>query len=170
MLCLELPDGWICTECNMKGIVFHGLPLPMFKREWSLHGVKDRKKRKEFIEKRTHLMATILAAFPTTSTKKLAKELGISADIIRELAKMFGLRKADNYRSEAYKNNDNAPRHEILKISPDGKVVKEYRSMKDAAADNKCDPITIKTKCINGALFNGYYYRFKKHEKNKNKD
>ena len=146
----------------MKGIIFHGLPLPMFKREWSLHGVKDRKKRKEFIEKRMHLLATILAAFPTSSTKKLAKQLGISADIIRELAKMFGLRKAEGYLSEAYRNNDNAPRREVQKVSPEGKVVKEYRSMKDAAADNKCDLKTIKTKCINGALFNGFYYRFKK--------
>ena len=146
----------------MKGIIIHGMPLPMFKREWSLHGIKDRKKRKELIEKRMHLLATILAAFPTSSTKKLAKQLGVSPDIIRELAKMFGLKKTEGYLSEAYRNNDNAPRREVQKVSPDGKVVKEYRKIKDAAADNGGSYHIIKDRCLKGTMFNGYYYRFKK--------
>ena len=146
----------------MKGIIIHGMPLPMFKKKWSLHGVKDRKKRKELIEKRTHLLATILAAFPTSSTKKLAKQLGVSPDIIRELAKMFGLKKTEGYLSEAYRNNDNAPRREVQKVSPEGKVMKEYKKIKDAAADNGSTYYIIKDRCMKGTLLNGFYYRFKK--------
>lgn len=142
--------------------------LPIFKKEWSLKGVKDKKKRQEIIDKRTHMLATILASFPLVSTKRLAQELGISADLIRQLAHIFGVKKSREYRSEAYKNNDNAPKRKVVKMSPDGKVVKTYDSIKDAAEDNKCDRNTIIRRCEIGRVIKGYKYKLEDEKKNKN--
>ena len=141
----------------MKGISFFGLPV--FRQEWSFVGKKHI--TQDIIDKRTDMLATILAAYPVYSTKKLAKELGIGADTIRDLARIFGLRKSDGYRSAAYTGNDNAPRREVLKTDIEGNIVKEYKSIKEAASDNDCHFSTIKYRCEKQILCGGYYYRYK---------
>ncbi len=73
--------------------------LPNFHKEWSVRYVKDRKVREVLLDKRTHVLATCMAAYPTTSTKKLAEEFGISPHIIKSLASLYGIKKDPKARA-----------------------------------------------------------------------
>ena len=48
--------------------------LPSFREDLKIKPGMDLKERQRRIDARTDMMATILAAYPTTSTKQLAKE------------------------------------------------------------------------------------------------
>ena len=141
--------------------------LPNFHKEWSTRYVKDRKVREVLLDKRTHVLATCMAAYPTTSTKKLAEEFGISPHIIKSLASLYGIKKDPKARAEI--NRDNAQGHpahncrQVEKRDLDGNVIAIYASVTMAARLNGVSNEAIR-RYINGKIrrpMNGMYiFRF----------
>lgn len=141
--------------------------LPNFHKEWSTRYVKDRKVREVLLDKRTHVLATCMAAYPTTSTKKLAEEFGISPHIIKSLASLYGIKKDPKARAEI--NRDNAQGHpahnsrQVEKQDLDGNVIAIYASVTMAARLNGVSNEAIR-RYINGKIrrpMNGMYiFRF----------
>lgn len=148
--------------------------LPNFHNEWSTRYVTDRKVREVLLDKRTHVLATCMAAYPTTSTKKLAEEFGISPQLIKSLARLYGIRKTPEARAEI--NRDNAQRHpahnskQVEKRDLDGNVIAIYASVAMAARLNGRSKEAIR-RYINGKIrrpMNGMYvFRFHKTKLNK---
>lgn len=148
--------------------------LPVFHKEWSTRYVKDRKVREVLLDKRTHVLATCMAAYPTTSTKKLAEEFGISPHLIRSLAMLYGIKKDPKARAEI--NRDNAQGHpahnsrQVEKLDLDGNVIAIYASVTMAARLNGVSHEAIR-RYINGKIrrpMNGMYV-FRFHRTNNNK-
>lgn len=148
--------------------------LPNFHKEWSVRYVKDRKVREVLLDKRTHVLATCMAAYPTTSTKKLAVEFGISPHIIKSLASLYGIKKDPKARAEI--NRDNAQGHpahncrQVEKRDLDGNVIAIYASVTMAARLNGVSHEAIR-RYINGKIrrpMNGMYV-FRFHRTNNNK-
>ena len=148
--------------------------LPNFHKEWSVRYVKDRKVREVLLDKRTHVLATCMAAYPTTSTKKLAEEFGISPHIIKSLASLYGIKKDPKARAEI--NRDNAQGHpahncrQVEKRDLDGNVIAIYASVTMAARLNGVSHEAIR-RYINGKIrrpMNGMYV-FRFHKTNDNK-
>ena len=148
--------------------------LPNFHKEWSTRYVKDRKVREVLLDKRTHVLATCMAAYPTTSTKKLAEEFGISPQLIRSLAMLYGIKKTPQARAEI--NRDNAQGHpahncrQVEKRDLDGNVIAIYASVTMAARLNGVSHEAIR-RYINGKIrrpMNGMYV-FRFHKTNDNK-
>ena len=148
--------------------------LPNFHKEWSVRYVKDRKVREVLLDKRTHVLATCMASYPTTSTKKLAEEFGISPHIIKSLASLYGIKKDPKARAEI--NRDNAQGHpahncrQVEKRDLDGNVIAIYASVTMAARLNGVSHEAIR-RYINGKIrrpMNGMYV-FRFHKTNDNK-
>lgn len=148
--------------------------LPNFHKEWSTRYVKDRKVREVLLDKRTHVLATCMAAYPTTSTKKLAEEFGISPHIIKSLASLYGIKKDPKARAEI--NRDNAQGHpahnsrQVEKQDLDGNVIAIYASVTMAARLNGVSHEAIR-RYINGKIrrpMQGLYV-FRFHKTNDNK-
>ena len=143
--------------------------LPNFHKEWSIRYVKDRKVREVLLDKRTHVLATCMAAYPTTSTKKLAEEFGISPHIIKSLASLYGIKKTPQARAET--NRDNAQGHpahnsrQVEKLDLNGNVIAIYASVTMAARLNGVSNEAIR-RYINGKIrrpMQGLYiFRFHK--------
>ena len=129
--------------------------LPNFHKEWSTRYEKDRKVREVLLDKRTHVLATCMAAYPTTSTKKLAEEFGISPHIIKSLASLYGIKKSPKARAEI--NRDNAQGHpahnsrQVEKRDLDGNVIAIYASVTMAARLNGVSNEAIR-RYINGKI------------------
>ncbi len=148
--------------------------LPNFHKEWSVRNVKDRKVREVLLDKRTHVLAICMAAYPTTSTKKLAEEFGINPQLIKSLARLYGIRKTPEARAET--NRDNAQGHpahnsrQVEKRDLDGNVIAIYASVTMAARLNGRSKEVIR-RYINGKIrrpMNGMYvFRFHKTKANK---
>ena len=71
----------------------NGEVLPAFHDDLRVNAYMKPEEKQRRLDKRTDIMATILAAYPTTSTSKLAKEFGVSVEYIRQLAQSHGVAK-----------------------------------------------------------------------------
>lgn len=72
-------------------------------REWK--DCRSESERERNIEKRTDLLATMLALYPDTETSEISKQLGISEQTVKLYAGMFGVHKSREYRSDIGRKN-----------------------------------------------------------------
>lgn len=144
--------------------------LPTFRVEWRITANEDPKVKEILRDKRTHMLATCMALYPTTPTKELAKEFGISDQTIKALASMYGIHKSKETRSiinrENGKNGTGGLKNAkpIEQVTEAGEVVATYRSAYEAA-----DAMGVARKSIyrrtTGVItkpLKGYYFRHKK--------
>lgn len=153
--------------------------LPTFRREWRINSHDDDSVKEVLRDKRTHVLATCMAAYPTTPSKQLAEEFGIDRQLIDQLAKMYGITKSKETRSEINRQNAmkcknpfggrsnyGANKREVEKVTKRGKVVATYESIKAAAAANKTAVSNIGKRCrgVIHSPLKGYNYRYKKNK------
>ena len=137
-------------------------------REWLR--CKDKAEMQKNIDKRTDLLATMLALYPNTQTDALAKMLGLRKRSVMFYAKMFGVCKSKEYRSEVNRRNGDHPNktnpyaREVEKVARNGRVVATYRSTTEAGRANNIHERTMSTYCLKGMqrYKDGYKYRYKK--------
>lgn len=141
--------------------------LPFFTKEIENDWRNNKAGRAKNIDKRTDMLATILALYPFTKTEEIAKEFNVSAKSIAVMANLFGIRKSDEFRSDVNRNNATANSDGakiVEKVSRNGKVVETYLSISDASKVNGIPRNTLSYLC-NGRrknkYINGYRYRFK---------
>ncbi len=143
--------------------------LPVFRVEWRIKAHEDDKVKEILRDKRTHMLATCMALYPTTPTNELAKEFGISRQTIKALASMYGIKKSKETRSRINRENGkngtaglkNAK--PIEQVTEAGEVVATYRSAYEAAGALGVSRETI-SKRTNGKIekpLKGYYFRHK---------
>ena len=144
--------------------IIHGLPL--FRKEWSTRHVHDKKVKEVLRDKRTHMLATCMALYPTTPTNKIAKEFGISPETIRAVANVYGVRKEKWLRSVINRQNGNTPHKSenkaVVKVDADGNIVATFKSISEASRHAECSHCTISYHCHgkHTTPINGYYYKF----------
>lgn len=145
--------------------------LPFFTQELLEEYVKCPKNRAENIEKRTDLLAASMALFPYTPTNEISKTLGISVNIIKRLASLFGIKKSEEYRSNINRKNGDHPKKGIQpnakaveKVARNGRVVATYRSTTEAARANDIKEKTMSKSVVKNLKIyrGGYLYRYKK--------
>lgn len=117
--------------------------LPIFDDSLEINNQLPPEEKQRRIDKRTDILATILALYPFTSRKDLARELKLSVGFIQSIAQRFGLHKM--------------PRHIVQKIV-DGQVQTTYPSLSAAAKAEGLKWKYLKSKIeanepINGAIF-----------------
>ena len=81
--------------------------LPTFSRalSWSPKLSKDRHE-----DERMHLLATLLALYPTADTKDMSKEFCMSEQSICKIAQYYGVQKSREKRKEINRRNGDNPR------------------------------------------------------------
>lgn len=157
-------------EIDIEREIRYGLPV--FKDELRVSQYDDDKVKEILRDKRTHILATCMAAYPFTPTKELAKEFGIKAKTINALAKMYGIKKSDAVRSTINSENGKKCTHRtpptpgkiVEKIARNGRVVAVFKSAHEAAKAIGVDATRISYRCtgrIKKAL-DGFRYRYKK--------
>ena len=117
--------------------------LPIFEDSLEINNQLPPKEKQRRIDKRTDILATILALYPTTPRKDLAREFKLTVHYIQQLANRYGLHKM--------------PRHIVQKIV-DGQVQTTYPSLSAASKAEGIKWKYLKSKIdanepINGALF-----------------
>ena len=146
--------------------------LPVFKNEYRIKPHDDDVVKQVLRDKRTHILATCMAAYPFTPTADLAKEFGISTSTIHGLASFYGIRKSKKTRSLI--NSSNAKKTinrtgqfkgcPVEKVARNGRVVATYDSARIAGMENDIPHYIITSRCngrVNGRI-NGFRYRYKK--------
>lgn len=135
----------------------NGEVLPAFHDDLRVNAYMKPEEKQRRLDKRTDIMATILAAYPTTSTTKLAKEFGVSVEYIRQLAQSHGVAKIG--RSSGSKEG-----HQVEKVDAEGKVVAVYESVNKAAqaAGVPYNTIRRRVEGKNTEPLDGFFYRTKK--------
>lgn len=129
--------------------------LPMFKRELRLTNNLKPEERQRRIDVRTEMLATLLAAYPTTPNDKLAKEFGISVNYVISIAQAYGVHKS---------NRLNRNRHGVLKIRPvDNAVVAVYDSVSKAAEDfGTCyNTLRRRVEGFDGGMLGGFIWKYR---------
>lgn len=145
--------------------------LPMFREEYRTSRYDDESVKQILRDKRTHILATCMAAYPTTPTNQLAEEFGINPKTINALAKMYGIKKSAGTRSKI--NSDNGKksagkmqhnRKTVEKVARNGRVVRVFNGLMEAAKDARTSGTAIGRRCRGIILkpLNGYRYRYKK--------
>lgn len=137
------------------------------KHEWLR--CTSKAERQKNIDKRTDMLATLLALYPDTETEVLAKQLGMTERTVIYYARMFGVSKSKEFRSEINRRNGDHPNktnpkaREVEKVARNGRVVATYRSTFEAARANNIQPRTMGTYCQRGMkrYKDGYKYRYK---------
>lgn len=149
--------------------------LPFLKEELLQEWIKctDKKEKERNIDKRTDLLATMLAMYPNCKTSEISKQLGISKQIIRLYAGLFGIHKSKELRSEINRQNGDHPKKGIHpnakaveKVARNGRVVATYRSTTEAARANGISSKVMYNSCkweIH-KYRDGYLYRYKKYK------
>lgn len=143
--------------------------LPVFRVEWRIKAHEDDKVKEILRDKRTHMLATCMALYPTTPTNELAKEFGISRQTIKALASMYDIHKDKGLRSRI--NRENAKQRHgyawnektIEQVTEAGEVVATYRSAYEAAGALGVSREAI-YKRTTGKIekpLKGYYFRHK---------
>ena len=117
--------------------------LPIFEDSLEINNQLPPEEKQRRIDKRTDILATILALYPTTPRKDLAREFKLTVHYIQQLANRFGLHKM--------------PRHIVQKIV-DSQVQTTYPSLSAASKAEGIKWKYLKSKIdanepINGALF-----------------
>lgn len=147
--------------------------LPFLKEELFQEWIKctDKKEKERNIDKRTDLFATMLAMYPNCKTSDISKQLGISKQVIRIYARLFGLHKSKELRSEINRQNGDHPKKGIQpnakaveKVARNGRVVATYRSTTEAARTNGISVKVMYNSCKRKIhkYRDGYLYRYKK--------
>lgn len=147
--------------------------LPFLKEELFQEWIKctDKKEKERNIDKRTDLLATMLAMYPNCKTSEISKQLGISKQIIRLYAGLFGIHKSKELRSGINRQNGDHPKKGIQpnakaveKVARNGRVVATYRSTTEAARANGIKEKTMSKSCVKNLKIyrDGYLYRYKK--------
>ena len=133
-----------------------GEVLPSFRKELRVNQYMKEEEKQRRLDARTDIMATILAAYPTTPTKKLAEEFGVTEAYISAIAMQNGVTKAGRRgRTCACK---------IEKVTSEGQVVKEYDSVNQAAKAEGVKYSSLRCR-IDGRCnspLDGFTYRLKK--------
>jgi hypothetical protein len=133
-----------------------GEVLPAFHADLRIKNNEKQEERQRKLDIRTDIMATILAAYPTTPTKKLAEEFNVSEGVINAIAQQHGITKAGRRgRTCATK---------VEKVDSEGKVVVTYDSVNKAAQAEGVKYSSIRCR-IDGRCstpLNGFTYRLKK--------
>lgn len=117
--------------------------LPIFEDSLEINNQLPPEEKQRRIDKRTDILATILALYPTTPRKDLAREFKLTVHYIQQLANRYGLHKM--------------PRHIVQKIV-DGQVQTTYPSLSAASKAEGIKWKYLKSKIdanepINGAIF-----------------
>lgn len=149
--------------------------LPFLKeellQEWK--NCTDNKEKERNIDKRTDLLATMLAMYPNCKTSEISKQLGISKGVIKIYARLFGIHKSKELLSEIHRQNGDHPKKGIHpnakaveKVARNGRVVATYRSTTEAARANGISSKVMYNSCkweIH-KYRDGYLYRYKKYK------
>lgn len=145
--------------------------LPFMTKELMEEFLYSEKDKSKNIDKRTDLFATIMALYPYISTDEISKRTGVTKQIIKEIAGIFGLRKSKQFRSEINRRNGDHPQkgqhpdaRPVEKVARNGCVVATYRSTVEAADANGLDRKLVSRSCQKRIhkYRNGYLYRYKK--------
>lgn len=147
--------------------------LPFLKEELLQEWIKctDEKEKERNIDKRTDLFATMLAMYPNCKTSEISKQLGISKQVIKLYARLFGIHKSKELRSEINRENGDHPKKGIQpnakaveKVARNGRVVATYRSTTEAARTNGISVKVMYNSCKRKIhkYRDGYLYRYKK--------
>lgn len=95
--------------------------LPLFRKGLEVNDQLSQEERQRRIDKRTEILATILAAYPTTPRAQLASELGLNVSYITSVVRHYGVRKnkrvlvqkiVDGKRAATYPNLNAAAKAE----------------------------------------------------------
>ena len=139
------------------------------KHEWLR--CTSKAERQKNIDKRTDMLATLLALYPDTETEVLAKQLGMTERTVIFYARMFGVSKSKEFRSEINRRNGEHPNkghnpnaRPVEKVARNGRVVATYRSTTEAEKANGMVHGLIYSRCSGRCkqYINGYKYRYKK--------
>lgn len=134
-----------------------GEVLPAFRSDLRTNAYMKQEEKQRRLDVRTDILATILAAYPTTSTKQLAKEYGLKPSFVSQLAENHGVHKV------GYKGH-RAAKNKIEKVDSEGDVVAVYDSTSQAAKAERVPYSSIRCR-IEGRVkttLNGFTYRLKK--------
>lgn len=117
--------------------------LPIFEDSLEINNQLPPDEKQRRIDKRTDILATILALYPFTPRKELAREFKLTVHYIQQLANRYGLQKM--------------PRHIVQKIVG-GQVQTTYPSLNAAAKAEGIKWKFLKSKIdankpVNGAIF-----------------
>ncbi len=136
----------------------NGEVLPAFRDDLRVNQYMKQEEKQRRLDARTDIMATILAAYPTTPTKKLAKEFNVSEAFICQLARQHGITKANGTRTHSTSAN------QVEKVDNNGKVVTVYESVNKAAkaAGVPYNAIRRRVEGKNSEPLDGFMYRMKK--------
>ena len=152
-------DGLRHFASNMRNDYFERLSsgeiLPMFKRELRLTNNLKPEERQRRIDVRTEMLATLLAAYPTTPNEKLAKEFGISVNYVVSIAQAYGVHKSNRLCRN---------RHGVLKIRPeDNAIVAVYDSVSKAAEDfGTCyNTLRRRVEGFDGGMLGGFIWKYR---------
>ena len=147
------------------------------------HNEESDRRSQEIADKHIDILATLMCLYPFTPDKDLEFEFGLSGPRIRFAAEALGVIKSPEARREAAdylkrqhidfierrggdQGNHSATSKKIEKVAKNGRIIKTYDSIQDAADDNSCCRDSIKKHCYN---FNkkrsynrdGYTFKFK---------
>lgn len=144
--------------------------LPFLTKELMEDFLYSEKDKSKNIDKRTDLFATIMALYPYISTEEISKRTGVTEQMIKEIAGIFGIHKSKRFRSEINRRNGDHPKQgqqknarPVEKVARNGRVVATYRSTVEAADANGLDRKLVSNSC-NKRIHkyrNGYLYRYK---------
>ena len=77
-----------------------GEVLPSFREDLKVDANMKPEEKQRRLDARTDILANILAAYPTTDTKKLAEEYGLKPSYISAVARQHGIRKVNPHSKQ----------------------------------------------------------------------
>jgi hypothetical protein len=131
-----------------------GEVLPAFREDLKVNASLKPEEKQRRIDARTDILATILAAYPSTPTKRLAKEFNVSVEYINAIARNHGVTKSGLFRGHTAANK-------VEKVDADGNIVAVYESVNKAAQAEGVQYSTIRRR-VEGrdkTPLNGFTYR-----------
>lgn len=143
--------------------------LPVFREEYRVNPYDSDRVKEIMRDKRTHILATCMAAYPFTPTNELAKEFGIKPKVINALASLYGIKKSKETRSAI--NRENGALQEVNKyncktveqVARNGRIIAVFNSASAAARALGVGKDLIISRCIGKTkrLLNGFRFRYK---------
>lgn len=133
-----------------------GEVLPTFRKELQINDSLKPEEKQRRLDIRTDILATILAAYPTTSTKKLAEEYGLKPSTINQLAAEHGIMKGGR---TPFDTTSKA----VEKLDDKGNVVATYESTNKAAIAEGLNYHSLKRRLQgkDDGILNGFHWRYK---------
>jgi hypothetical protein len=130
--------------------------LPTFRKELQVDDSMNQEEKQRRLDIRTDMLANILAAYPTTSAKKLAEEYGLTPCAIHNLASEHGVTKAGR---KSHSTDGQA----VEKLDDKGNVVATYESTNKAAIAEGVNYHSLQRRLQGkeGGYLNGFRWRYK---------